>query len=112
MILNVRPETLQERQIYRTIRPPAESGMIHRRSVWEPWGGQLRQWVMGWEIASVAEKDAVKALWDQTYNGVLSMEYTPPNEAATVVRFVEDTFEWRLVTATSVAMTFTIEEVR
>lgn len=112
MELTVVAEELQVVQQFRTLRAPPESGMIHRRAAWEPWGSELRAWILLWQNATLAEKDALSALWASSGGGALSMNWTPPGEAATVVRFVDGSFTWDMVTATRVAMQITIEEVR
>ena len=112
MDLLVVPEELELVQQFRTHRAPPESGMIHRRAAWEPWGSELRSWILLWQNATLAEKDDLSSLWASSRGGALSMNWTPPGEAATVVRFVDGTFAWDLVTATRVAMRVTIEEVR
>ena len=112
MDLTVVPEEIHILQQFRTHRAPAESGMIHRRSAWEPWGGELRAWILLWQNATVAEKDSLSQLWASTCGGALSMNWTPPGEASAVVRFIDGSFAWDLVTASRVAMQVTIEEVR
>lgn len=112
MELTVIPEEVHRLDEFRTLRPPRESGMVHRRNAWAPWGGNLPGWVLLWQNATVDERDELRTLYDQTRGGSVSMTWTPPGGTSTVVRFVEDSFSWDPVTATQFAMRITLEEVK
>lgn len=105
-------EQVEQVREYRTLADPFGAGSILRRSAYPGAYPARRQWRLVWQTMTMDELSTLRLLWAQTQGGATSMDWTPPGEAATVVRFLDESLEWEAVNAGYVRASVTVEEVR
>lgn len=112
-VFTVVPEEIREIRSHRTLLPPVgDSGMVHRRNALPPGLRMPRRWSVLWHTATVAERDAIAQLYDDTHGGAISFDWSPPGEAAIVAHFVEDSFSWDAVSGNRFDTSVIVEETR
>lgn len=93
----------------RVIQTPAEQGFVQRKDLW---GFNLRIFTLRWDNLTEAGARRLLVLWEAAEGPVLKMNFTPPGEAATSVRFVGSTLALRRKSAVSYSADVILEEVR
>ena len=91
-------------------------GMVQGRqthSAYSRWTGDLatRTWTVNWKSASRTEHDLLLEIWKESLGGALPINFTPPDEAVTLARFVGGSFSARQDGPQRFAIACTLEEV-
>lgn len=88
----------------------AGAGFVQRKTLWPE--GDLRTFTLVLSPINSAEVARLRELWTKTRGGVLSMTYTPPDDAATEVRFADGALRLRPLNGEFSSCTLTLEEIR
>lgn len=116
-VFDVVPEGVIELDVDRRgLSTPASSGAVQSRQVrtgaseWTE-RAETRSWRLNWRHGTWLQRNNIKTILDNSYNGAAPIDWTPPDEGSAIqVRALGDTFTVTWWAPQSYAMSIVLEE--